>query len=96
VCVINRLMTTDEFPERKFSEQCWTHNLTQLLGLAGLKSALDAALAADPDLSDNWDIVKEWSEASRYVRTPKVMAEDLYHAITDKKHGVITWIKEHW
>jgi HEPN domain-containing protein len=95
-CIIKRLMTTDEFPERKFSEQCWTHNLAQLLGLAGLKSALDAAFATDPDLSDNWDTVKEWSEASRYARTPKVMAEDLYQAITGKKHGVFAWIKGHW
>jgi hypothetical protein len=95
-CVIKHLMTTDVFPERKFSEQCWTHNLAQLVGVAGLKGALDAAFAADPDLSDNWDIVKGWSEASRYARTPKTRAEDLYHAIADKKHGVLTWIKGHW
>jgi HEPN domain-containing protein len=95
-CVIGRLMRTDQFPERKFSEQCWTHNLTQLIGLAGLKSDLDAAFAADPDLADNWDTVKDWSEASRYVRTPKPMAEDLYLAITEKRHGVIVWIKGRW
>jgi len=95
-CVIQHLMTTDQFPERKFSEQCWTHNLFQLLGVAGVKGALDAACAADPDLSENWDKVKDWSEASRYARTSKDKAEDLYNAITDKKHGVLGWIKGYW
>jgi hypothetical protein len=95
-CVIRHLMTTDQFPERKFSEQCWTHNLIQLVGLAGLQGAFDAAIAADLTLRNNWRVVKDWSEASRYVRTPKAPAEELYEAITDKKHGVLGWIKGHW
>jgi HEPN domain-containing protein len=95
-CVITYLMRTDQFPERKFSEQCWTHSLTQLLGLAGLKADLASASAADPDLLDNWDAVKDWSEASRYVHTPKARAEELYDAVADRKHGVLPWIKTHW
>ena len=95
-CVIAYLMRTDQFPERKYSEQCWTHGLVQLLGLAGLKADLDAASAADPDLLANWDAVKDWREASRYARTPKIKAEELYDAITDKKHGVLPWIKARW
>jgi HEPN domain-containing protein len=95
-CVIKYLMMTDLFPGRKFSEQCWTHNLDQLLGLAGLEDVLEAAFPADPELSDNWDTVKDWSEVSRYARTPRFMAENLYNAIADKKHGVLAWIKRHW
>jgi HEPN domain-containing protein len=95
-CVIAYLMRTDQFPERKYSEQCWTHGLTQLVGLAGLKADLAAALAADPDLLARWDVVKDWREASRYARTPRIRAEELYDAITDKKHGVLPWIKARW
>jgi HEPN domain-containing protein len=95
-CIIAYLMRTDQFPERKFSEQCWTHTLTQLMGLAGLKIDLDAALATDPDLLENWNTVKDWREASRYARTPKAKAEELCDAITDKKHGVLPWIKARW
>jgi HEPN domain-containing protein len=92
-CVIRRLMITDLFPERKFSEQCWTHGLAQLLGLAGLKADM---AAADPDLQENWDIAKDWRESSRYARTMKDKAEALYDAIADKKQGVLAWIKGRW
>ena len=93
---IAELMKSEEFPDRTFAEKCWTHNLPQFLGLAGLKADLDAAMQADPDLADNWDTVKEWSESSRYARTTKADAEDLYEAITDRKHGVLSWLKQLW
>jgi hypothetical protein len=95
-CIIKRLMTIDEFPERRFSEDCYTHRLPQLLGLSGLQGAFDAACAADPDLLARWGTVRDWRETSRYARTPKDKAERLYAAITDKKNGVLTWIKRYW
>jgi HEPN domain-containing protein len=84
---IAKLMKSEEFPDRTFAEKCWTHNLTQLLGLAGLKDAFDAAIAADPDLLVKWEIVRDWNEVSRYARKTKADAEELFDAITDKKHG---------
>jgi hypothetical protein len=93
---IAKLMKPEEFPEKTFAEKCWTHILPQLLGLAGLKADLDAARQADPDLADNWDTVKGWSESRRYARTARAEAEDLYEAITDKKHGVLSWLKQCW
>ena len=93
---IAKLMKSEEFPDKKFAEKCWTHNLAQLLDLAGLKADFDAALRANPDLADNWDTVKEWNEESRYARTKKAKAESLYEAITDKKHGVLSWLKRRW
>jgi hypothetical protein len=89
-------MKSEEFPDKTFAEKCWTHNLPQLLGLAGLKADLDAATHADSDLADNWDTVKEWTESSRYARTAKAKAENLYEAITDRKHGVLSWLKRRW
>ena len=93
---IARLMKAEEFPDRTFADKCWTHNLLQLLGLADLKTDFNAAMLADTDLRDNWDIVKEWNESSRYARKTKADAEDLYEAITDNKHGVLSWIKGRW
>ena len=97
-CILARLAAGTEviFDDRRFSEKCWTHNLVQLVDLAGLTATLAADAAADPDLLAKWDIVKEWSESSRYVRTAKAEAEELYEAITNKKHGVFSWIKRHW
>lgn len=81
-CTIRHLMATDSFLERKFSEQCWTHNLAQPLGVAALRSSLDAAFLSDPELSSHWNTVKDWNDASRSGRTPKDMAENLHNAIT--------------
>jgi HEPN domain-containing protein len=84
------------FEDRKYAEKCWTHDLGELLRLADLQGSFDAAAGADPQLSKNWDVVKDWTESSRYRRTPKARAERLYDAITDKQHGVLSWIKRHW
>jgi HEPN domain-containing protein len=93
---IAKLMKSEEFPDRNFADKCWTHHLPQLLGLAGLKDDFHAALQADPELADHWDTVQEWDESSRYARRTKGEAEDLYEAITEKKHGVLSWRKFRW
>ncbi len=93
---IAKLMKSEEFPDRTFAEKCWTHNLAQLFGLAGLRADFDNAMQADSDLRDNRDIAKEWNESSRYARKTKADATDLYEAITEKKHGVLSWLKRRW
>src|ERR1051325_972155 len=90
-CVVVRLKGSEDFPERKFSEQCWTHNLEQLVTVAGLKAQLNADIASDAELLDNWDVVKGWNEARRYEFIPRDRAENLYEAIADKKHGMLRW-----
>jgi hypothetical protein len=95
-CIIAKLLNTDEFPEKSFSTNCWTHNLSQLVQLAGLKDKLDA----NADVSLNWAIVKDWNEAVRYVlkgdSDAKTKAEDLYQAVGDSVNGVLPWIQTHW
>ena len=93
---IAKLMKSEEFPDKTFAEKCWTHNLPQLVGLAGLKDDFEAALRANLDLQENWEIVKEWTEASRYARKTKAHATGLYEAITDRKHRVLAWVKRRW
>jgi HEPN domain-containing protein len=95
-CIIKAVMATDAFPEKKFSENCWTHDLEKLIVLAGVKGVWDAALKADPNLRANWVILEDWSEQTRYHRISEPEARDLYDAISDATHGVLTWIKAHW
>jgi HEPN domain-containing protein len=97
-CILVRLTGKVEliFEEKRYSEKCWTHDLGQLMELAALEAAFAADSAADPELSENWEIVKDWSEASRYEVGLKAVAVQLYEAITDKKHGVLTWIRTRW
>ena len=61
-CIIAKLLSTDEFPEKSFSSNCWTHNLSQLVSLAGLKDKLET----DPDVNLNFTLVKDWNETVRY------------------------------
>jgi HEPN domain-containing protein len=93
---IARLTKAEEFPDKTFAEKCWTHDLERLVVVAKLKDARDAATAADANLRENWDTVKDWEESKRYVLVAKDNAEELYAAITDKNHGVLQWIKIYW
>jgi HEPN domain-containing protein len=82
-----------DYPDKQRVQQWYTHKLEDLVRFAGLKPALDA----DPDLSRNWGIVKDWDEQARYERkTTRAEAQGLYNAITDPTHGVLPWIKAHW
>lgn len=97
-CILVRVGREGEviFTDRRFSEKCWTHDLENLLGLAGLEAPFKVAAAGDADFADNGELVIEWDESKRYIRTAKVDAEELYNAVTDKKHGVLQWIKARW
>jgi hypothetical protein len=95
-CIIKLLMTTDAFPEKQFSVNCWTHNVGKLLELARLKSAWDAASRVDSVLLGNWGVANIWSEQKRYERITEAEARELYDAVADATHGVLSWIKTQW
>jgi hypothetical protein len=96
-CILARVERTGFiFVDRKYAEKCWTHNLTTLAELADLQQDMDSRANADPDFYDAWLVVREWDETSRYSRKTRPEATQLYAAITDAKHGVLTWIKHHW
>lgn len=89
VRIIVQLMRSDSFPDRKLAENCYKHDLTLLRRLAGLEADMDA----DPAVGPQWDVVKDWSEQSRYeVGRTEAAATDLYEAIL----GVLPWIKARW
>ncbi|MBV8565294.1 MAG: HEPN domain-containing protein, partial [Methylobacteriaceae bacterium] len=53
-------------PSGRFVERVYSHDLKQLMALAGLSDLIDAACRASSDLEANWALVALWSEASRY------------------------------
>jgi HEPN domain-containing protein len=95
-CIIVYTMKTDAFPDKRFSEQCWTHDLERLVALAGLAADLARDVVGDTDLLANWEIVRVWKESSRYVLTPKAKAKAMVEAVADSKHGMLSWIKQRW
>jgi len=90
---ISRSTNRHDFPDLTIVRKCHTHDLQELLKLAGLSVDLNTALAADPALGVNWAVVKDWSEQSRYKTNAQQSSEDLFRAITDRRHGVLKWLR---
>jgi len=78
-----------EFPDKKFVNDSYTHNLKDLLRLTGLK------IPTDPIWQGKWNTIKDWNEESRYKVYNSTEAFNLIDSIIGRK-GVLTWIKEHW
>jgi HEPN domain-containing protein len=88
--VIAQLMKSNSFPDKKLAENFYKHELTLLRKLAELDDEMDNDVAVSPQ----WDIVKDWSEQTRYmVGKSEKDATDLYEAI---EKGVLPWIKARW
>lgn len=85
----------DDFPA-KHASKYYVHDLTVLKDLAGLKSALDQETAADKLFRDNWQIVKDWNEESRYQSRGQKEAEAIVAAVTNDEDGVLQWLKRSW
>ena len=85
-----------DFPNKKIAIDSYTHNLSQLIRVGGLQTALDHEMDRDSKFAVNWAIVKDWSEESRYEIHSSKAANALYLAVTDRNHGVHRWLKRHW
>lgn len=85
-----------EFPDRKKVESSYSHNLLQLIRVAGLDEACEEQARRDAAFRNNWDCVQSWSEQSRYRRYPTEAARAMLVAVGDRRHGVISWIKQRW
>jgi HEPN domain-containing protein len=75
---------------------CWTHDLEELVKLAGLNARFGMDRGANPRLEDFWIVTKDWKETSRYERRTKVEARNLYTAVSNNPDGVFRWIQSHW
>jgi hypothetical protein len=85
-----------QFPDKKKVDLSHSHDLVQLIRVAGLEDEHRGRLRHYPDFEANWEVAKRWSEQSRYRKHSRESAHELLLAVTDKSHGVITWIKLHW
>ena len=84
-----------DFPDKNTVLDSYTHDLSKLLGLAGLDTQLDKDKAKNTDLNLNWTIVKDWSEESRYSQhITEQEARDLLQSIADSSNGVLQWVKK--
>lgn len=94
-CIAKRTKRHD-FPDKNFAHECFTHDISQLVKLGGLKPALDLEIANDSTFEVNWTVVKDWSAQSRYQIHTEQKARNLYSAVSHRRHGVLRWLKHHW
>ena len=97
-CILARVAAHPEviYEDKKFSLNAWTHDLESLVVLAGLKADRDADALANPALYTHWQVVKDWTEESRYFQKTQAEAQRLFDAVTDAVNGVMQWIRLRW
>ena len=94
---IARNVNRYDFPDKNTVMESYTHDLAKLMKAANLQVLFDAEIQANPTRKQNWYAVKDWSEQERYnALISQSKAEELFDAITDKRNGVLVWIKKFW
>jgi HEPN domain-containing protein len=80
-CILVHLAANPELifveKHKRYSIECWTHDLEDLLELADLTAQRNSARTANPALGAKWLTVKDWKETSRYERKSQVQALEL-------------------
>lgn len=86
-----------DFPNKQLAVDSYKHDLGSLMKTAGLWQAFEIEIRSNPARADNWSVVKDWNEASRYMLpVSDAQARDLYSACTNKANGMLSWLKKCW
>jgi hypothetical protein len=85
-----------DWPEKKFVADSHTHAVLDLVRLAGFADQRVADAASDLAFAENWQIVKDWGEHTRYERHSLVKARRMFDAVDNNANGVLSWIKARW
>jgi hypothetical protein len=93
-CIAKQTKRHEFPPKHDYVREVYTHDLNKLLRLAGLDKQLETDMKANAALASNWNVVKLWDEAKRYVSSG-LKGKDMYAALTGSD-GVLTWIKQRW
>ena len=93
---IATLFNQHDWPDKRFVNDCHTHDLLLLVKYAKLNGSRLTLSAANPLFEDNWKIVQAWNESSRYERHNLVKAQAMVDAVANTTNGVLPWIKAIW
>ena len=93
---VARMISVDTIPDKNLINRVYTHDIGQLVGLAGLKTEFDDRAKSDNIFAANWAICSEWSPDHRYRVVSAAETTFLLVAIADEEHGVLPWIKNYW
>lgn len=94
-CIVRQFQAST-MPDKRVVQDAYTHDLSKLVGLAGLTLQLQQDMKADATLAINWATTKDWNESARYEVMGQSDAQDLVSAVTNRRHGVMRWVRQHW
>jgi hypothetical protein len=88
----------NEIPDKNLVNKVYTHDLADLLRLAGLEAELEIARQSDPELDRRWSIVKNWTEQARYAIWTEEQATTILDAINGdaRTGGLFQWLNARW
>lgn len=81
----------NEIPELRRVQRIYTHDLSALLDISGLKDELEAEMAANAELLKYWTIAKGWSEQARYEIWTQERATAIMVAVGGDE-GLLRWL----
>ena len=82
-----------EFPDLRRTQRAYTHNLEDLLRLAGLETQLKAA---DIAIRDAWEETINWTVEARYFVGRQEVEAILFLDAVAGRHGVLRWLRRFW
>jgi hypothetical protein len=92
---ISKQFCAETIPDKKTVQQIYTHKITDLVVLAGLKKQL-ADQRENDAFDSHWQEIELWSEESRYVFIDPVRSHAMHQAVQDEENGAFQWITKHW
>lgn len=89
------------YPDKgELTKVFFTHKFDILIVLAGLERQFNEKKDSDLTFESNWSlIIGGWKEDLRYEKigtAKKEHLDDLFNALRDENHGILTWIQERW
>jgi hypothetical protein len=93
---IARSFLPETIPDRRFVSDIFQHDLTKLVGLAGLSGELAEERKRSNVFDGHWATVSSWSEQSRYDMIDEFLATAMKVAMTDQSEGIFAWLQRHW
>ena len=93
-CIAKKTRRHDFPPSPNLARGVYSHDLGDLLKLAGLADQLYDEKNTNDKLWKNWGIIKEWRVDCRY-ETSGLNGSDMIDAL-NSQDGVLNWIKLHW
>lgn len=92
--IVVKQFKENKLPDIFLVEKAYTHDLEQLMELAGLEDSLSKK-RSDKGFNKKWAIVKNWNEEGRYTIINAEEARDYVEALSGDD-GVMAWIRSHW